>query len=872
MRSILLNSLVVSLAVIVAISFPTRGEADPALPSAAQAVLKAHCARCHGPAGTGKGGMNFILDRNRLVSRQKIIPGNVADSPLYQRVLQGEMPPPGVKARPSPDEVAVLRHWIEAGAPPFEATPDKRPWLAETDAVYLIGKDLQALAPFDRTFTRYLILTPLYNAGLAEADLTVARQAVAKLINSLSWHPRITPPRPVDAAQTVFRIDLRDYLWRDERTVFDAWESLLAVYPYRPTRNDKVATYWKGVAGTELPYLRGDWFVATASRPPLYQTILQLPLTDRDLERQLRVDGDLDLRQRRLVRAGFNGSGVARNNRLLERHDAAHGAYWHSYDFSDNVGRQNLFERPLGPQPGENRFQHAGGEIIFNLPNGLQAYLLVDANGRRIDRAPVDIVSDPNRPDKLVETGLSCMGCHAQGVMHKADQLRPHAEKNPAAFPKEDLDLIRALYVPEAGFKALIDEDAARFRGAVAKTGARPDGPEPILATVLRYEGEIGLATAAAEAGLPADDFAGRLSRSANLARTLGPLHVKGGTVPRQVFLTAYPDLLRELAPADSKLATSSYGPAGLASGTFRPFAGHSGPVVSLAFSPDGRRALSGSDDNTLRLWDVSTGREIRTLEGHTGAVLAVVFSPDGRSALSGSYDRTVRLWDLSSGRQLQRFDGHTERVSSVAFSPDGRRGLSGSWDQTLSLWDLATGRELRRFGGHASYISSVAFSPDGRSALSGGYDKTVRLWDLATGREVHRFEGQHTKEVYSVAFSPDGRRAVSGGNDQQVYLWDVGSGRVLRRLQGHTRAVVHVGFTADGRRVLSGSSQYQAAEKALRVWDAETGRELRSYGGRGETIWSLAFSADGLRALTGNADKPLRLWVFERAEGKGAP
>src|SRR5205807_5347530 len=169
-----------------------------------------------------------------------------------------------------------------------------------------------------------------------------------------------------------------------------------------------------------------------------YHDFLQLPGSDRALERLLQVDVPGDVRDDNAVRAGFNGSGVARNNRVLERHDAAHGAYWRSHDFSDNTGRQNVFERPLGPAPGPRGFTPAGGEIIFHLPNGLQGYLLVDGDGRRVDKASSDIVSDPKRPDRLVENGLSCIGCHLNGILPKDDQVRAHVLKNPTAFPAED--------------------------------------------------------------------------------------------------------------------------------------------------------------------------------------------------------------------------------------------------------------------------------------------------------------------------------------------------------------------------------------------------------------------------------------------------
>jgi hypothetical protein len=163
---------------------------------------------------------------------------------------------------------------------------------------------------------------------------------------------------------------------------------------------------------------------------------------------------------------------------------------------------------------------------------------------------------------------------------------------------------------------------------------------------------------------------------------------------------------------------------------SIRTFTGHSGPVYSVAFSPDGRTALSGSWDG-LKLWEVATGKAIRTFTGHSGPVFSVAFSPDGRTGLSGSKDTTLKLWEVATGKELRTFTGHSGWVGSIAFSPDGRTALSGSGDPTLKLWDVATGKELRTFTGHSKQVLSVAFSPDGRTALSSSYDATLKLWDL---------------------------------------------------------------------------------------------------------------------------------------------
>jgi mono/diheme cytochrome c family protein len=819
----------------------------------ARAVLKTHCYRCHGQDGKGKGGLNYLLDTDQLIVRGKVIPGKAAASALYQRVLKGEMPPSGQKPRPGPDDIALLKQWIDAGAPNVPDSVKPRPFLSDADILHLIRTDLQKINPRQRRFARYFTLTHLYNAGRPNADLQSCRHAVAKLINSLSWHPRLGKPQAIDPAATILRIDLRHYKWSAKD-----WDRLLAVYPYRVSGKNAEAKAIAEATGCELAHLRADWFVATASRPPLYHDLLQLPVFDRTLERLLQVDVLNGIQEETAVRAGFNDSGVAKNNRLIERHDAAFGAYWRSYDFSDHAGRQNIFDHPLGPAPGQNSFEHAGGEIIFNLPNGLQGYLLVDKVGRRIDRAPVEIVSDPKRPDRQVETGLSCMSCHVHGLIPKNDQVRAHVVKNAKAFLKGDVDAVTALYPPEAEFRKLLDRDVDRFVKALGKAGVPTDIAEPISTVTLRYEATLDLAAAAAEVGLAPQEFSKRLSSSVSLSRLLGPLKVKGGTVQRQVFVDAFPELVTEFKLGD--------GPASVAV-VLAPFTGHTGAVRSIALSADGRFALSGGEDRTIRLWEVASGKELRRFQTTTAEVAALAVAPDGQRFLSGGNDRTVRLWDVAKGKELCRFEGHTQRVRCVAFSWDGKYALSGGQDKTVRLWEIASGKELRCFTGHTGTVSSVSFAPNGKRLVSASFDQSVRLWEVASGKELHNFTG-HTQEVYAVAFSGDGRRVVSGGNDRTVRLWDAATGKELRCLKGHANAVIGVAFTRDDRTVLSASSRYQSPDKVLRVWDVEKSTQLRALGEEAENVGCVALAPDGRFALTGGSGPALSIYRFATVKG----
>ena len=289
-----------------------------------------------------------------------------------------------------------------------------------------------------------------------------------------------------------------------------------------------------------------------------------------------------------------------------------------------------------------------------------------------------------------------------------------------------------------------------------------------------------------------------------------------------------------------------------------RTLAGHSGWVRAVAVTPDGRRAVSASSDNTLKVWDLETGKGVRTLAGHASSVWGVAVTPDGRCAVSASFDHTLKVWDLETGDEVRTFAGHSWGVRAVAVTPDGRRAVSASDDNTLKVWDLETGGEVCTLVGHSDWVLAAAVTPDGRCAVSASRDNTLKVWDLESGDEVRTLAG-HSGPVCCVAVTPDGRRAVSASNDKTLKVWDLETGNEVSTLAGHSNWVWAVAVTPDGRRAVSG-----ADDKTLKVWDLETGNEVRTLAGHSGPVWGVAVTPDGRRAVSASADGTLKVWDLE--------
>ncbi|MBE9007629.1 serine/threonine protein kinase [Fortiea sp. LEGE XX443] len=289
---------------------------------------------------------------------------------------------------------------------------------------------------------------------------------------------------------------------------------------------------------------------------------------------------------------------------------------------------------------------------------------------------------------------------------------------------------------------------------------------------------------------------------------------------------------------------------------------GHASDVNSVAFVPNGQTLASGSDDKTIKLWNLATGKEIHTLKGHLKWIWAIASTPDGKILASGSADKTIKLWNLSTTEEIRTLKGHTDGVATVAFTPDGKTLASGSLDKTIKLWNLGTGKQIRTLTGHTQAVPALTFSPDGKTLASGSWDKTIKLWNLGTGKQIRTLEG-HSELILSLAFSPDGKTLASGSKDKTIKLWNVATGETIRTFRQHSDKVNSVAYnkTANGIILASGSS-----DNTIKIWNPTTGKEIRTLKRDSGYIYSVAISADGQAiASGGSAENIIKIWPISQ-------
>ncbi|MEB3829239.1 serine/threonine-protein kinase [Phormidium sp. CCY1219] len=286
---------------------------------------------------------------------------------------------------------------------------------------------------------------------------------------------------------------------------------------------------------------------------------------------------------------------------------------------------------------------------------------------------------------------------------------------------------------------------------------------------------------------------------------------------------------------------------------------GHVGWVWTVGFAPDGKTLASGSADNTVMIWDLSSGERISTLKGHSDLVLSVTFSPRSPLLASSSRDKNIILWDASRGDRIRTlggwFSGHSELVNSLTFSPDGSTLASGSWDRKLILWDSSTGKRIRTLRGHSNWVYSVAFSPDGSTLASGSRDTTLMLWNAMTGRPFFTLYSD-AGLVNAVAFSPDGKTVASGNFDGTVILWDASKGVQTGTLHGHSERVNSLVYRPDGKMLATASR-----DRTIVLWDMDSLTPICTLTDHQERVFAVAFSPDGSTLASASGDETIKLW-----------
>ena len=497
------------------------GADTSAIAAQVKEIFRTRCFECHGGSAT-QGGVD-VLSAPAMREIGAVVPEEPDESLVYQVLIESDEDvrmPRGLPAL-QPEEITVVRQWIVSGAAEFPDDVSSSRDSADAEqyrgADYLLEQIVEhqrSLPSSERRHFRYFSSHHLLMGGATKEELQRQRDALSKAINHLSRERQIVRPEVVNPEiATLFAVDLRDLGWHREvarstsssGAVLNLFDLVLLEYPYGVIYEDSEA--YDAVAFEYMnpsqmvrptPYVRTDWFSSVATLPPLYHDLLQLPRTLEALEKQLGVDAEDNLEQRIAQRAGMAVSGVSRNNRAVERHPSQHGAYWKSVDYASSKGTESIFADPM-------HLVGAGGEMIFNLPNGLQAYFIVDAAGSRLDFAPTSIVTDKFAQDKTVRNGLSCIRCHDRGIKDFRDDVRPAVEKITGSGLIDKRGTLE-LYPQRKEFSELVAADQQRFLHAMEMALGATQQEEPLTPVSKRFldaplqliavAGELGLASA----------------------------------------------------------------------------------------------------------------------------------------------------------------------------------------------------------------------------------------------------------------------------------------------------------------------------------------------------------------------------------------
>jgi WD40 repeat protein len=348
-----------------------------------------------------------------------------------------------------------------------------------------------------------------------------------------------------------------------------------------------------------------------------------------------------------------------------------------------------------------------------------------------------------------------------------------------------------------------------------------------------------------------------------NRKRRFIPLRLDDSTIPDMIGQFAYVDWRHNTAEQYTRLraslsAHSLKNDPQESHPTITPvrvLEGHTSWIDPVAITPDGKRIVSGSEDRTIRIWDIDSGKCLTTLKGHTSVVRAIAVTSNGKRIVSGSFDKTIRIWDIDSDKCLTMLEGHTGPVYGIAVTPDGKRIVSGSGDKTIRIWDIDSGKCLATLNGHSSFVHGIAVTPNGKRIVSGSGDRTIRIWDSDTGKRLTTLKG-HTGAVYGIAITPNSEQIVSGSADKTIRIWDIDSGKCLATLEGHTGLIYGIAITPNSVLIVSGSF-----DRTIRIWDIVSGNCLTTLEGYADQVHGIAVTPNNKRIVSGSMENTIRVW-----------
>jgi hypothetical protein len=535
------------------------GDAAALARAAAENILASRCGGCHGPALTPEdafAGMNYINDMDELAAQGKIIPLNSAGSRVIERMTNGSMPPvqSGLERVPQ-NEIDVVAQFIDNPRfwPGLEVPggfcPDQ---LFDFDRLYqAVADDIRSLDDDDQLTARYITLTNRVTAGVCtDTTLDQDRQALFKLVNMLSTETTVEPPTPIDAEETIYRIDLDDYGWQLPVTVvnvdgsttdfLDKWEAIAANNQYAVPFVGEDADDAVQDSGTAFPVMLADSMLDAASIGNLYYALIDVDVQqtfDDFIINELDIDVDQNLLDEEQVRAGTTKSRISRQDRLVQRDEieVRQGVLWQSFDFADDQN-ESIFEDPFG-------FAEGGREAIFTLPNGLFGFVITDDLGNIVEDS--DILLDTKQNNFRAVTSVSCSSCHAQGLIPVVDEVRDIAIANArtSGLNADEVEQLRNVFPAAAEFARIVEGDTTQFySNALARANVPREGADPMSEVFFRFDEDMTLEDAAGDLGITVDDLESDLNLLNPALQVLD-----GSSVDRDDFTQFYVDSLCKL-------------------------------------------------------------------------------------------------------------------------------------------------------------------------------------------------------------------------------------------------------------------------------------------------------------------------------------